>query len=614
MKDFSRSLLEKVKGPFKYENIFRNILEIISKGTESKDIVLFVKDSQVRGMRPLTGTDEFLDISILEKLTFDELEEKNVYFLEFSDENTGALFFKHGIPVTLEQLPDIILSLILVLNNFIMFRETSSKITRLSALYEIARFTDMLVNPSNALFSLVKISRSIVDYDSCGLYILDDQGLQLRYFHGITPNTIYRKDSNIYKALIDEKRPLLTHHENMKSFIAIPLITSEKVIGGLLIGSLRSYKFSNDDLVALSIVSSQLSSMDNLFNTLISVKTLTTDIVDSIKQGIITVNFEKQINLYNKKALDEFPQLKKVSKNTNINKVFCKGHELIRLINDTIERGIIYENERVEINAKFYEINSFALKNESQYIVGVGVIFRDITEVVEMEDRLRFRDKIITIGELSASIAHEIKNPLAGIKMVAQLLKSELSEDETSKEEYVQVILGEVDRLDKLINELNDYAKPQSQVIESFFLSQVINSVLFLLHKDIQKHDIEVRSELSSLLPMFKGDRNQFKQVFLNLFRNSINALKEAKDRKRELDISITFDEGFKITIKDNGIGISEENMKKIFNIFFTTFKEGSGLGLPIVQKIIKNHNGNIKIDSIEGEYTVFKIELPGSG
>lgn len=398
----------------------------------------------------------------------------------------------------------------------------------------------------------------------------------------------------------------------MKSFIAIPLISSEKVIGALLIGSLKSYKFSNDDLVALSIVSSQLSSMDNLFNTLISVKTLTTDIVDSIKQGIITVNFEKQINLYNKRALDEFPELARVSKNTRLNEVFKKGHEFIRLIDDTLERGIIFENERVKIENKFYEINSFALKNESQYIVGVGIIFRDITEVVEMEDRLRFRDRIITIGELSASIAHEIKNPLAGIKMVAQLLSSELTPDDSSKHEYVEVILQEVNRLDKLINELNDYAKPQSQVLEPFFLPEVINSVLFLLQKDIQKNEIEVKLEFDPDLPMFSGDRNQFKQVFLNLFRNSINALKDCEGGKKEIYVSAYFSDVFNITVRDSGIGISPENLVKIFNIFFTTFKEGSGLGLPIVQKIVKNHNGDIDIDSKEGEFTSFKITLPG--
>jgi|GEM_PF-3069898 len=614
MKDFSFSLLDKVKGPFKYENIFRNILDIIARGTKTEDIVLFVKDSQVRGMRPLTGTGEYLDISHLEKLDFKNIDEKDLYTLDFSDQETGALFFKEGVPDTIDRFPDIILSLILVLNNFIMFRETSSKITRLSALYEIARLTDMLVNPSNALFSLVKISRSIVDYDSCGLYLVNDKGMQLRYFHGIRPKLGYDVDSELYNMLICEKRSLLTHQENMKSFIAIPLISSEKVVGGLLIGSLKSYKFSNDDLVALSIVSSQLSSMDNLFNTLISVKTLTTDIVDSIKQGIITVNFEKQINLYNKRALDEFPQLGRAAKNSKLNEVFEKGHEFIRLIDDTLERGIIYENERVKIDEKSYEINSFALKNESQYIVGVGIIFRDITEVVEMEDRLRFRDKIITIGELSASIAHEIKNPLAGIKMVAQLLNAELSPEEDSKQEYVQVILQEVNRLDKLINELNEYAKPQSQVLEPFFLPEVIKSVLFLLHKDLQKNEIEVRMDFEPDLPMFTGDRNQFKQLFLNLFRNAINALKDVDDRKKEILVAAAYSDSFKLTVRDNGIGISDDNLEKIFNIFFTTFKEGSGLGLPIVQKIIKNHNGNIDIDSKEGEFTSFKITLPGSG
>lgn len=205
MKDFSFSLLDKVKGPFKYENIFRNILDIIVKGTNSEDIVLFVKDSEIRGMRPLTGTGEYLDISHLEGLDFKNINEKDVYTLDFSDQETGALYFKEGVPESINRFPDIILSLILVLNNFIMYRETSSKITRLSALYEIARLTDMLVNPSNALFSLVKISRSIVDYDSCGLYLLDDKGLSLRYFHGITLNQIIVEIASYIILLYAEK-------------------------------------------------------------------------------------------------------------------------------------------------------------------------------------------------------------------------------------------------------------------------------------------------------------------------------------------------------------------------------------------------------------------------
>jgi signal transduction histidine kinase len=482
-----------------------------------------------------------------------------------------------------------------------MYRETSAKINKLGTLYEIAKFTDYLVNPSNALYSIIDIVKSIVNYDSCGVYLFENQELKIKYFHGVVPDTILSPKNSFFEDVVNKK----------KTFIVIPLMLSEKVIGAVSVGSYSSYEYNFDDTVALQIVVAQLSSMDSMFNSLLSVKSVTNNIVNSINQGIITVDIKKKVNLFNHYARTIFSELKK-TEDFHISALFTDDHPVRICIENTLEKGMIYEKERLKTGNSIYELNSFVLKNDSQYIMGAGVIFRDISEEVKIEERLKFKDRISTIGELSASISHEIKNPLAGIKMVSQLLIGEIPEDHFSKREYVFVILEEVERLDKLVNELLNFGKHSNQVFEDFDIKEAFKSVLFLLHKDLSTNNIQLKENFECDDYRFFGDSMQFKQLFLNLIKNSMIALNKKNNEEKIIKIDVIRNcDDMTICVWDNGTGIRKDDVKNIFDLFFTTNKEGSGLGLPVVEKIVKAHNGEIKVNSNYGEFTEICLVFP---
>jgi len=619
MKNFICGILNDIENIFLYENIFKKILANLADITNNSNILLYIKDYNVQGLKPFVGIGKYNDIShYRELLILDTENEQEFIPIIFSDSIIGGLKIDGYSKFEKSNLSDIFLSITLLLNSFIMYRETSAKVNRLSTLYEIAKFTNYLVNPSNAIYSLIDIVKSIVKYDSCGIYIVDNNRLNLKYFLGLTPDVILDKSSEEVNNALTYRKSFLGHSGQFKSFMIIPLVTSERVIGLITVGSLSSYEYNNDDIVALSIVSSQMSSLDTIFNSLISVKSLTTNIVDSINQGIITIDFDKRINTVNSFAKKFFTELKKYE-SSSLNKVFEKNHPIVVLLENTMEKGIIYENERLKINDKDVEANSFVLRNEEHYIVGVGVYFRDITEIIKLEERLKFKDRILTIGELAASIAHEIKNPLSGIKMVTQLLHNEINQKNGDNEpnKYTDIILEEVERLDRLINELLNFGKSSSVVFETLNVRSIIESILFLLAKDIEKSNIIVQIYMDENLPIFNGDRTQIKQVFMNLLKNAVSALGKVQNRERIITIKVNFDSEincFIFRVIDNGVGISEQNRKKLFELFFTTNTDGTGLGLPIVQKIVKTHNGEIFVNSQENEYTEILIKIPFSG
>jgi two-component system, sporulation sensor kinase E len=239
----------------------------------------------------------------------------------------------------------------------------------------------------------------------------------------------------------------------------------------------------------------------------------------------------------------------------------------------------------------------------------IVAIFDDLTRQKAMEEELRRADRLRSLGELSAGVAHEIRNPLTGIATTAQVLKEKL-EDEPEKVEYINVILGEIKRLDDIIKNLLTFARPLVPEPSDFHISKVLEEAMTLMSEkaSASKVHLSMQSELRDDQCLVDGD--QMKQVALNLIKNGIEAcrdggeivvlLKEAKDPKNIL-----------IEFSDTGEGIQPDAADRLYNPFFTTRPEGTGLGLSITRKIIEGHGGNIYYESVPGEGTRFFVEFP---
>jgi len=235
------------------------------------------------------------------------------------------------------------------------------------------------------------------------------------------------------------------------------------------------------------------------------------------------------------------------------------------------------------------------------------VIFSDVTEQHKLRERMAELDRLAVVGQLTSAVAHEIKNPLAGLKNIAELLQSQLEEDDP-RYKFVGMISHQTDRLAKIVEEMLDFSKPREA---SFCLCNprvAVENVLPLIKGRLESQGIELREEWDETLPEVWMDPNQIEQVVLNICLNAIEAMPEGgsftiRGKKTDAWVELEF--------CDTGCGIPPENMEKLFSPFFTTKSEGTGLGLSICRRILESHSGTIEVESEVGNGTTVRVRLP---
>lgn len=235
------------------------------------------------------------------------------------------------------------------------------------------------------------------------------------------------------------------------------------------------------------------------------------------------------------------------------------------------------------------------------------IIKKRAAEQKELEAQLHLAERLAALGEMVAGVSHEIKNPLGIIQSTAELLTGMNQTDEKQKRLSL-VIKEESIRLNNIVTEFLDFARPYELNIEECRLDEIIRKNISFLEQELDKKGIKVRDNFEGRNLIIHADPERLYRVFMNLIINSIQAIKDPG----EIDIRVDEEKnGYLIKIEDTGPGINKEDMKKIFNPFFTTKEKGSGLGLSIVRNIIEGHEGTISIENAEGSGTKVIIYLP---
>ncbi len=245
-------------------------------------------------------------------------------------------------------------------------------------------------------------------------------------------------------------------------------------------------------------------------------------------------------------------------------------------------------------------------KNLPPYQI-IGIF--ELTHLRKEEQEKTLREKFSSFKYLSAGIAHEIGNPLNAIKIHAELLdKSLKSENLKKSEEHLEVIKEELERLDRIIKDFLNALRPVTLHREEERIENILISLKDLLLPSFQKKKVELIMNLSPTTPPLLIDRERMKQVFLNLLNNALQATSPGK----RVFVSTGEERGMVyVIIRDEGEGIEEHNLSRIFEPFYTTRKEGTGLGLVITHKIIKAHGGEIKVRSSPGKGSTFIVYIP---
>lgn len=232
------------------------------------------------------------------------------------------------------------------------------------------------------------------------------------------------------------------------------------------------------------------------------------------------------------------------------------------------------------------------------------------------QDNLIRSEKLASIGKLSATVAHEINNPITGVLTYIKLMLKKLKQGETTEEDirkyidYLSIMERETERTSNIVKNLLDFSRQREPHLKQININNILEQTLMLVQNQINLQGINVTKSLSDL-PETLADADQLKQAFMNIIMNACEAMKEGE---KKLTIKTSYDENkdeIKISVKDTGVGISKEDLNKIFEPFYTTKEKGTGLGLPVVYSIITKHNGKIDVLSTKGVGTTVTIIMP---
>lgn len=237
-------------------------------------------------------------------------------------------------------------------------------------------------------------------------------------------------------------------------------------------------------------------------------------------------------------------------------------------------------------------------------IVGVIGYAKDITHMKETEERLKRTEKLSVVGELAASVAHEIRNPLTSLKGFVQLMEGD---EDSTRQMYYKVMLEELDRINEIVSEFLMLAKPQKLVFKQSSLTDIIKSVMSLLESQANLYGVEMSLEVKQELPLIECEPNQLKQLFINIIKNSI----EASSRNVHVVLDVKESQYVSVKVEDNGCGISEERMKHLGEPFYSSKEKGTGLGLTVSYRILESHKGRIQFESQQNEGTIVEVLLP---
>ncbi|MFA7626008.1 MAG: ATP-binding protein [Candidatus Kapaibacterium sp.] len=285
-------------------------------------------------------------------------------------------------------------------------------------------------------------------------------------------------------------------------------------------------------------------------------------------------------------------------------KLLSKSNSTIVLSELSLENNS-GEQVMVEVSARFMKFDG------SELILALA---RDVSEQHALTDKLVHADKLVLLGQLSAGVAHEIRNPLAAVNLNLQVLKRRFT-PEAPEYEFIDTALQGVDRISRIVEVTLNFSRPAMPDIKDVQLNSLIVNTLELVTAMIKRKEIKVELKFDESLPHIAADSKQIQQVLVNLITNASDAIKIKGIIKIE-----TYTEKFGknsegryavAAISDNGTGIMPEDLTKIFNPFFTRKADGTGLGLPITQRILHQHSGIIDVESSFGIGTTFYIKLP---
>ncbi len=416
---------------------------------------------------------------------------------------------------------------------------------------------------------------------------------------------------------------------------AIPCRSHEKVVGVILLGRRWDQSaLSSEDMDLLTMLSGQAATaLENarLYRSLeqkaaefAALKEHSENTIESLEAGILVLDFEGKVVRFNRALEKLYGLARGRALGRRFDELFPKA--LAETMESTMGKAWWTRAETSGIsrlNLSNLEGEEKVVKLQVAPFVGSGeeqkgtlVIFEDVTVRVELETQLQLREKMASLGLLAAGVAHEVNTPLTGISSFTQMLQDQTSEDDP-RAKLLHKIERQTERASKIVNNLLNFARQGRASFVPVSVNDVIRDVLSLLEHQLTRARVKVRLELGDDVPEVLGDENKLQQVFLNLILNAQDAMASGGWLTIKTSATAPATEGSQeivAIVSDTGQGISQDDIKRIYDPFFTTKRagaSGTGLGLSITYGILQEHSGHIGVESSLGQGTSFQIRLP---
>ena len=434
-----------------------------------------------------------------------------------------------------------------------------------------------------------------------------------------------------------QMREIIALLENMKSGICIPVYSKDALTGILFFGRKETGEtFTSEDMEMFSTLSHHIAvAIENaqLYTKVEESKRYQEILMNSLTSGVVAVDLNSRITAFNSRAeaILGLPVQDILGRSITV-----LPAELREILADTLTERASFSAEEVVLKTDGTKevplaVSSSIFNSADGKTLGALIVFSDLTERKALEVEMRHADRLASLGTLAAGMAHEIKNPLVSLMTFTQLLPEKYF-DKEFREDFSKLANEEVKRINCLVEQLLDFARPSSPMFKITDLREILNNTLVLLGSKIHEQGVEVRKEISEEPLMVMADADQIKQVLLNVVINALQAM----ENKGALTVRVRKVWPEQITygtarsgglakrvakiktqgsavmeISDTGKGIDPKDLPHLFDPFFSTKESGVGLGLAIAHSIIEEHGGIIDVTSGAGEETTFSISLP---
>jgi PAS domain S-box-containing protein len=335
-------------------------------------------------------------------------------------------------------------------------------------------------------------------------------------------------------------------------------------------------------------------------------------VVDQLEDGVIFLNPERHILFFNRAAETVIGLSLEQTVGLPIHEVLDPTHPLLPFVDQVLGGAAGVRNATVALpqggRDKEFLVSAFHME-DAHRVMGVAILLKDLESIKTVQSLVSYSAKLAALGRLTSGVAHEVKNPLNAMMIHVELLKEQLEDATPDVRQSLDVIGGEIRRLDRVVQGFLKFMRPQELTLKPVDLNAMLQSVGALLEAESQSHGVRFVLELDSTLPVVSADEELLRQAFINILQNAVQAMPQGgavriRTRAEGLD-------WVRVVVTDQGVGIAPEDLDKIFKLYYTSKPGGSGIGLSVVYRIVQLHDGTVEAKSQPGKGTAMIVRLP---